>query len=107
MRLVLIVLVCGLLVGCSGDGDDSAARRDVPAPPTLTDAEERDFAAGVLEPGDVVRCRAGGLLAEVVVEEPRTRAFKQTTHAWEKDGSKAQLSLDFRSSGRIVASCSQ
>ncbi len=102
-----VVLACVLLAGCDVGGADEAetAARE-PDPPTLAPGEERDFGAGVLEPGDVVRCRAGGLVAEAVVEAPRSRVSKQTTHAWLKDGSSASLSLDVRPTGRVIAVCS-
>ena len=107
MRLLPIVVVCALFAGCSGGDGDRAKRSGSAAPPLLVAHEERDFAPGALTSGDVVRCRADGLIAEVVVEQPRWRAFKRTTRAWEKDSSSAQLSLAYRAGGRIIASCSQ
>ncbi len=107
MRWPTIVLACVLLAGCAVGGADEAATPPIePEPPTLAEGEERDFAAGVLAVGDVVRCRAGGLLVEAKLEALRKWGSKQTTHAWEKDGSTASLALDVRPTGRVLAVCS-
>ncbi len=109
MRWPPIVLACALLAGCDlGGGDPASPAAERPAAPELAAGEERVFGAGVLAVGDLVRCRAGGIVAETRLQTrpTRMRAFKQTAHAFQKDGSTATLSLDVRPTGRVVATCS-
>ena len=107
MRSLTVVLACVVLAGCDvGGGDEDAAPQSTRDVRTLSGGEQRDFGAGVLAVGDVVRCRAGGLVAEVKLERPRGRAFTQRADAWLKDGSSASLELDVRPTGRVIAVCS-
>jgi hypothetical protein len=101
--LVLAAALVALAAGCASDEAETAA--PAPGVPPLSAGQERDFAAGRLAVGDVLACIVAGIRAEAKVPEPRKRAFVNSTHAWIADGRTAQLRLDVRPTGRVVALC--
>jgi hypothetical protein len=101
--LAVVAVLVAFGAGCSGEEE---AAVPAPEPTTLRAGEERDFAAGSLRVGDVVACLAAGIRAEVAVPAPRKHAFVTATRAWKRGGSTAQIRLEVRRTGRVVAACS-